>query len=557
VPSSLGQLDRLADLARTLAGAWGARARSSTSTGQERAILRLFGVRGLDRAGHPLAAEVVERYAGQHPERLAGGVALPFAMALLEYDLAPQDLALDVASGAVDLALEAELLGQADRRATAEVEARRLASTAFDRIDANRTARRELIDVFGEPPGTWVGTTLARPTAAPALDEAVALVRAGFDLVRVEVPVGWELATRLLDAGLGADPGAREAGDRLGDEAWEPAPTGSQRGLGALRHALDEAAAERRSYVRLATAAPALAAPEQAVVAAFERVDVVEADPLSEIVAGRVDPDRALADHAFAHRLVNRAGALLLVDAGPLVVAPDLARGVPSDPATRAGRALALQLLAVALARGDGLPADRIVVSALPAWLAEEPDQVATAVAEVTVRRALLPEHPLAFTEPPNIDRHRPPAWPYLVAAALSREPSGRPDPSTSLLLRATPPGDGRRSLLEARSAAAVAAELARSVSGTGLAGSALAHGRGTVSAAIATLERLADGGWPSVLGETPAGARRDRPRLGADAVTERIETFDPLADAPVGDRDPAGGDPAPAAAARRSTRRT
>ncbi|HEY7735629.1 MAG TPA: lysine 5,6-aminomutase subunit alpha [Candidatus Limnocylindrales bacterium] len=530
MPTSLGDLDRLSDLATTIAGAWGARARSSTSTGQERAILRLFGVRGLDRAGHPLAAEVVERYAGQHPERLAGGIALPFAMALLEYDLAPQQLALDVASGAVDLAFEAELLGQPDRRAVAEVEARRLTAAAYERIDANRTARHELLDLLGEPAGPWVGTTLSRPTAAPALEEAIGLVRDGFDLLRVEVPVGWELATRLLDAGMSGVASDQDPADRLGDEAWEPAPTGSQRALAALRHALDEAAAERRSYVRLATAAPALAAPEQAVVAAFERVDVVEADPLSEIVAGRVDPDRALADHAFAHRLIQRGGATLLVGAGPLVVAPDLARGLPSDPATRAGRALALQLLGVAIARADGLPADRIVVSALPTWLTDEPDPIPSAVAEVSVRRELLPGHLLAFAETAGAERAHPPAWPYLITAALSRGTTsdGAPGP---LLLRTTPTGDGPRRLHEARSAAMVAAELARSVRGGQLEGAALAHAKGAVSAAIATLERLADGGWPSVLGETPSGARRDRPRLGADAVTERTESFDPLAD--------------------------
>jgi hypothetical protein len=531
VSSPLGPLDRLSELARTIAGAWGARARASTSTGQERAILRLFGVRGLDRAGHPLAAEVVERYAGQFPDRLAGGIALPFAMALLEYDIGPQQLALDVASGAIDLALEAELLGQPDRRAVAEVEARRLAGRAFERIDANRTARRELLDLLGEPAGTWVGTTLSRPTAAPALDEATAFIRSGFDLIRVEVPVGWELATRLLDAGLDQTSAGAEALDRLSDEAWEPAPTGSQRGLAALRHTLDELAAERRSYVRLATAAPALAAPEQAVVAAFERVDVVEADPLSEIVSGRVDPDRALADHAFAHRLINRSGASLLLGAGPLVVAPDLARGMPSDPATRAGRALALQLLGVALARGDGLAAERIVVSALPAWLSDEPDPVARAVAEVTVRRTLLAEHPLAFAEASGGERGGPPTWPYLVTAALSRAQGPAGVSAASLLLRGTPPGDGSRRLTEARSAAIVAAELAANAGPGTLDGRALAHARGAVSSAVATLERLADHGWPSVLGETPAGARHERPRLGADAVTERSEPFDPLAD--------------------------
>ena len=51
------------------------------------------------------------------------------------------------------------------------------------------------------------------------------------------------------------------------------------------------------------TVTSAFAAPEQAVVAAFERIDLVEADPIRDIVEDNVDPERALADHAFAHRL--------------------------------------------------------------------------------------------------------------------------------------------------------------------------------------------------------------------------------------------------------------
>ena len=99
----LGPLDRLAERAETLAGAWAARARASTTVGRERALLRMFGVSGLDAAGRPLAWAVVDRYLGGGPGRLGGGIVLPFAMALAEYDLDPQRLALDVASGAVDL----------------------------------------------------------------------------------------------------------------------------------------------------------------------------------------------------------------------------------------------------------------------------------------------------------------------------------------------------------------------------------------------------------------------------------------------------------------------
>src|SRR5512144_3379136 len=120
----LGPLDRIAERAETLAGAWTARARVSTTAGRERALLRMLGVAGLDAAGRPLAWAVVDRYLGGGPGRLSGGVLLPFAMALVEYDLDAQRLALDVASGAVDLGLEGALLREPERRAVAEEEAR-------------------------------------------------------------------------------------------------------------------------------------------------------------------------------------------------------------------------------------------------------------------------------------------------------------------------------------------------------------------------------------------------------------------------------------------------
>ena len=516
-----GPLERLAELAQTLAGAWGGRARSSTTVGQERALLRLFGVHGLDAAGRPLAGEVADRYIGHDRSRLASGIALPFAMALLEYDVGPQQLALDVASGAIDLAFEGELLRQLDRRQVAEEEAARLSAAALARVDANRTARRELVGLLGDAPRPWIGTTLAEPVIDAALGEATDRIADGVDVVRVEVPVGRELAASLADAGLETTDwqwGETRPYDRRQDP--DTTPAGSQRGLAELRELLDEEAANQRRYARLATAAPPLAAPEQAVVAAFERVDLVEADPMAEIVAGGVDPDRALADHAFAHRLLRRAGTSVLVGAGPLVVAPDLASGVPSDAATRAGRALALQLLGVALARGDGLPADRIIVGVLPPWLTDEPAPAARAAAEVALRRALLAEHPLAFEEPAGLAGGAE-TWPFVLSGVLP------PGAATALVMRKPTAGSMRTAVADSRAAITVGAELAGVLGARALEGVALEHARGVVTAAFRTLERLADVGWRSVLGEAPGGG--ERVRIGADAVAERSEGFDAI----------------------------
>jgi hypothetical protein len=535
-----GPLDHLLERAETLAGAWGARARASTTVGQERAMLRLFGVSGLDRSGRPLAGAAVDRWLSSAHDGLGGGIALPFAMALLEYDLEPQQLALDVASGAVDLALEAELLREPDRRAVAEAEATRLAGAARDRIDADRIARRELQDLLGEARRPWLGTTLSEPDLEGALDELAELAMAGYDLLRVEVPMGRELADRLHDAGVDVpewhprDRSGRSSGSAASaiaaaeGDGTELAPTGSQRALSRLRRVADGVAAERRGYVRIATAIPPLGVPEGAVVAAFERVDLVEADPMAEIVVGGVHPDRSLADHAFARRLHRRADTLVSIGPGPLVVAPDLASGVPADAATRSGRALALQLVGVALARADGVAADRIVVGAYPAWLAEESRATARIMAEVAVRRALYPGFIVRFDEPggPGADTPAAIAWPFQAAAALAWTGDA------AVVMRRVHT-DGRRAAGEGRAAATIASELAAASSASELTGAAEAHARAMVAAALATLERLAELGWRAVVGDPPGRAERTGSGLraiGGDAIAERTESFDSLA---------------------------
>ncbi|HEV7603539.1 MAG TPA: lysine 5,6-aminomutase subunit alpha [Candidatus Limnocylindrales bacterium] len=518
-----GSLDRLVTRADALAGAWGARARGSTTVGQERAILRLFGVSGLDASGRPLAGTTVDRWLAGEPRALGNGIALPFAMALLEYDLEPQQLARDVASGAIDLTLESELLREHDRRAVAEAEAGRLAAMAVERIDAQRTVRRETIAMLGEADRPWLGVTLREPDVDAAIEEVAGLIAAGIDLIRIEVPIGRELADRMIGAGLEVpiwQP--REPRRGAANPASEPAPSGSQRAIARLRRAVDRAAAKRQAYVRLATVAPALGAPEGAVVAAFERVDLIASDAMAEIVGNAVEPDRALADHAFAHRLAKRAGTSILVGPGPLVVAPDLSSGVPSDPATRAGRALALQLLGVTLARGDGLAADQIVVGALTPWLTDEPSPGARAIAEVAVRRALFAGHPLGFVEPPT-GTGRSVLWSYVQAAAAVH------GGDIAMVLRSgdAGPEDVPASARSARAAAQVSTDVAAASAPGSLTGVALDHARGMIDAAMRTLDGLAEHGWRTIAGEPPGGPRaRSAVR---DVVTEQTETFDPF----------------------------
>jgi hypothetical protein len=167
-----------------------------------------------------------------------------------------------------------------------------------------------------------------------------------------------------------------------------------------------------------------------------------------------------------------------------------------------------------------------VLVGATPDWLLDDPDAAARGLADIAVRRALLPEHPMAFAAPEprqGADRARIPArWASIVAAAL---PLAGP---AALVLRSGPierfgsVGAEHRAVAEVASAVAAGLRPGPAV----LDGAAAAHAEGMLAAATDTLERLADAGWRAILGEPIDGAPRG---LGADAVSDRTESIDPL----------------------------
>jgi hypothetical protein len=160
-----------------------------------------------------------------------------------------------------------------------------------------------------------------------------------------------------------------------------------------------------------------------------------------------------------------------------------------------------------------------VIIGALPAWLTDEPDAAARAAAEVAVRRALLPDHPLAFVEPPGHDGRD--LWPAIVGAVL-------PGIGAALVVRRGTAGPSFGPIASAtRAAADVAGELETALGSRTLDGLARAHAAGAIGSAERTLEHLAGDGWTGLTGA--ASERGGWGRLGGDAVTPDGDVTDPL----------------------------
>ena len=463
--------------------------------GQERAILRLFGVTGLDRAGRPLAAEVVDRYVGPDPRRLGGGIALPFAMAMAEYDLAPQELALEVAAGDVDLGPRG---GAARRARPAGDRARRRVRAVAGRDGADRREPDGAARAARGPrrPAAAVDRhgASASPAIVDALDEARRRSTAGRSSSGSTCRPSRELAERtgpgrpapverLAGAALvarrarrarsrgPADPHRRPA------RARGPAPVRRRGGRAPSRLRPDH---DRRPGPRRAR--PGRRRRLRADRHRHRRPDARDRHgprrPRPRARRPRLRPP-APGSRRHAHPRPGRAADRR---------AATCRRGVPSDPPLAPAGRSRCSCSPSRLARRDGLPDDAVVVGGVPG-LARRRVRCAGA------RRRRGRPAPRAASRPPasrsssrrcagTWRRRGTRSWPRCcrTRATCSRSCAGRG-------LRAS-----RRR--QSRGATSVAASLRASRETPVLRGSALDHATRAVAAAAATLRSLDEGGW-------------------------------------------------------------
>jgi hypothetical protein len=430
--------ERIAQLQAVAAAFAASRAglRDLSTPGAQRASLRLVGVDGLDGKGEPLASGVVERATAAGLVSREEGILLPLAGASAASGLGARELALAMAAGTVDLAAEDMLLQDPVRAAAARERLAQWRAEAGERIDANRTARHELGDALGRPGIPWVGGRIRDHALDAATDEARAFADAGADVLLVRVPRGRELLA-----------GLPESAEEPLPAEMDPPPAGSQRGLAGLRGALDEMAAERGHYLLLGTTTEPLGAPEQALVAAYEGIDLVFADPLEEVALG-VAADRALADHAAAHAILQRSGVTLVLSAGRLMAGPELRRGEDVAAHTRVARTIAAQAASAAWAEASGLATEHILLQA-PFELPTTRSQAALLVASILLRRRLFPDHAFVLSQPADAagDAWRTDLPVCLLAAGETR-----------LIVHGAPAADFALPVEATRAAAALAA---------------------------------------------------------------------------------------------------
>lgn len=254
----------------------------------ERAVLRLYGVDGVDRDEVPWPNRVVDRLKADG--LLGRGAALALAAAVRSTGLSIQEAAQALAEGAVPTAALAA--GEPADARWARAEARK----ALDALLAFRTKRRELKQRLGFGPNPWKYLIVATGNIYEDVPQGVLAARQGADVIAVIRSTGQSLIDYVPYGHTTHGTGGTYA-------------TGANFRL--MRQALDEVGEELGRYVQLTNYASGLCMPEISVLAAQEGLDMLLNDALYGILFRDINIYRTLTDQNFS-RMLNAASGIII-----------------------------------------------------------------------------------------------------------------------------------------------------------------------------------------------------------------------------------------------------
>ncbi|WP_312524430.1 lysine 5,6-aminomutase subunit alpha [Anaerospora sp.] len=255
----------------------------------ERAILRLLGIDGVDRAEVPLVNGVVNYL--QKAGVLGKGVVYWLVNAMLHLQQSPQQIAEAVVDG--QLALE-QLPQKTDEEILTVAD--RLVKDALEKIRIRRKERSELIACHGKGPEPMLYVIVATGNVYEDAIQAQAAARQGADIIAVIRTTGQSLLDYVPYGATTTGFGGTYA---------------TQENFRILRQALDEVSKEVNRYIYLTNYCSGLCMPEIAAMGALERLDVMLNDSMYGIIFRDINMKRTFVDQFFS-RLINGYAGIII-----------------------------------------------------------------------------------------------------------------------------------------------------------------------------------------------------------------------------------------------------
>jgi len=334
----------------------------------ERSVLRLFGVDGVGADDAPLVNLVVDALG---PQR-AGGIATLFCAALAETGLEPQALAEEVAAGRLAFGAFQNVPSEVARAI-----ARSHAHRALTKISQVRAGRAQRLARLPQKPPPLLYVIVASGNIYEDRTAAVAAAEAGAQIVAVIRSTGQSLLDFVPYGATTEGFGGTYA---------------TQENFRVMREALDEISERLGRYVMLTNYASGLCMPEIAVMAAFERLDMLLNDSMYGILFRDINPKRTFVDQHFSRMLNAYAGIVINTGEDNYLTTADAVEQAPA--------VLASQFINEEFAHRAGLADEQIGLGDAYEIDPDLEDGFLYQLAQAQLARQIFPRAPLKYMPP-------------------------------------------------------------------------------------------------------------------------------------------------------------
>ncbi|TVP85506.1 MAG: D-lysine 5,6-aminomutase subunit alpha [Acholeplasmataceae bacterium] len=263
-----------------------------TTVSVERSLLRLLGIDGINAFAVPLVNVVVDHV--RHKADLTKGISHYLSYAIHETGMSPQDIALRVASGMLDLSKYADLpLSPHLELLTPHLD------KMVARIDEMRQMRHAKILQTPAKTTPLKYVIVATGNIYEDIKQAVSAARKGADVIAVIRSTGQSLLDYVPYGVTTEGFGGTYA---------------TQENFRLMRQALDDVSDQEGRYIRLVNYASGLCMPEIAALGAIERLDMMLNDSLYGIIFRDINMKRTFIDQYFSR--VLSAYAAITINTG-------------------------------------------------------------------------------------------------------------------------------------------------------------------------------------------------------------------------------------------------
>ncbi len=283
------KIHRLKNLARQVAEQVQEMIADYSTVSVERAVLRLYGVDGVDNAGTPLVNRLIELL--QAKNLLSTGISRHFAAAMLLSRRDARTTGELLMNGTLEFGEQGRFSPERIRGKEEE-----LGQSAVAALDATRMRKAEKRRLYPLGPQPWKYVIVATGNIYEDRIQARAVARSGADIIAVIRSTAQSLLDYIPHGATTEGFGGTFA---------------TQENFRIMRVALDEESAANGRYIRLVNYASGLCMAEIAACAALEDLDMLLNDSMYGILFRDINIQRTFIDQHFSRLLCGRAKIII------------------------------------------------------------------------------------------------------------------------------------------------------------------------------------------------------------------------------------------------------